>query len=104
MLNITAIDSDELGPELAATASRGPGRYLWGSNTIEAIVAATSPAILTLLADGVPRSRRTIIQALASTHAKEDVKCTLMRMAVTDRLGELSGRYTLPTEGLPIGR
>ena len=52
----------------------------------------------------MPRSRRAIVQTLAATHAREDVRCTLMRLVVTDRLGEANGRYTLPDEGLPTGR
>ena len=101
MLRILSIDPDEPASDLTATASPQTIGQPWRSNPIEAIVAATSPAVLALLADGVPRSRRAIVQALAPAYAKDDVKCTLMRMAVTGRLGELSGRYTLPNESLP---
>lgn len=55
------------------------------------------PEVLALLADGVPRSRATIVAALADRHAKEDVRRTLMRLAVTERLVETGGKYTLPT-------
>ena len=70
----------------------------WSSDTIEATIAATAPAILRLLQDGVPRSRRTLVQALAGSHSKADVTCTLMRLAVTGRINEDRGRYSLPSE------
>jgi hypothetical protein len=37
-----------------------------------------------------------ILAALADRHPREDVKRTLMRLAVTERLVETGGRYTLP--------
>jgi hypothetical protein len=49
-----------------------------------------------LLADGVPRSRGTILKALADRHAREDGRRTLMRLAVTEQLVETSGKHTLP--------
>ena len=33
--------------------------------------------------------------ALADQHPKEEVQCTPMRPAVTDRLAEINGEYTL---------
>ena len=62
-----------------------------GSAEIEAMVARTAPAILDLLRDGVPRSRRVIIAALAGRHARDDVVRTLMRLAVTGRVVETGG-------------
>ena len=59
------------------------------------MVACTTPAILDLLKDGVPRSKGAIVAALAGRHAKEDVVRTLMRLAVTGRLNEAGGKYTL---------
>ena len=64
-----------------------------GSAEIEAIVARTAPAILGLLADGVPRTRAAIVAALAGRHGKGDVVRTLMRLSVTGRLDESGGRY-----------
>jgi hypothetical protein len=61
----------------------------------EAMVARIAPAILELLGDGVPRSRRAILAALVERHPKDEVARTLMRLAVTDRLAEVAGRYTL---------
>ena len=57
------------------------------------MVARTAPAVLELLADGVPRPRAAIVAALAGRHAKEDVVRTLMRLAVTGRVVEAGGRY-----------
>jgi hypothetical protein len=51
----------------------------------------------------VPRSRATIIAALAGRHPKDDVRRTLMRLAVTERLVEKGGKYTLPTAGAETG-
>ena len=76
-------------------------RRAWSSDTLEATIAVTAPAILRLLEDGVPRSRRTLVQAHAASHAKTDVTCTLMRLAVTGHLDEDRGRYSLPSEPGP---
>jgi hypothetical protein len=69
-----------------------------GSAEIAAVVARTAPAVLDLLADGVPRSRAAVAAALAGRYAKQDVVRTLMRLAVTGQVEEASGRYTLVTE------
>jgi hypothetical protein len=68
-----------------------------GSAEIAAVVARTAPAVLDLLADGVARSRAAVVAALAGRHAKEDVVRTLMRLAVTGRVDESGGKYTLAT-------
>jgi Asp/Glu/hydantoin racemase len=68
---------------------------LSGSAEIEAMVARTAPAILQLLADGVPRAKSAIITALADRHPKEDVVRTLMRLAVTGQLSETNRKYSL---------
>ena len=72
-----------------------------GSAEIAAAVARTAPAVLALLADGVPRPRTAIVMALADRHAKEDVVRTLMRLAVTGRVDETGGMYTPATEPDP---
>jgi hypothetical protein len=54
------------------------------------------PEVLALLGDGVPRTQGTIIAALADRHAKDDVRRTLMRLAVLEQLVETGGQYTLP--------
>jgi hypothetical protein len=72
-----------------------------GSAEIAAMVARTAPAVLELLADGVPRPRAAVVAALAGRHRKEDVVRTLMRLAVTGRVEENGGRYTLAAEREP---
>ena len=62
------------------------------------MVARTAPAILQLLADGVPRAKNVIITALADRHPKEDVVRTLMRLAVTGQLVEAERKYSLAPE------
>jgi hypothetical protein len=68
---------------------------------MDAMVARVAPAVLALLGDGVPRSRRAIVAALADRHPRDEVARALMRLAVTDRLAEAGGKYTLAgTEGV----
>jgi hypothetical protein len=62
---------------------------------MDATVARVAPAVLALLGDGVPRSRRAIVAALADRHPKDEVVRTLMRLAVTGRLTEAAGKYAL---------
>ncbi len=71
-----------------------PRRYPSSSDT-DAMVARLAPAVLALLGDGVPRSRRAIVAALADRHPRDEVARTLMRLAVTGRLAEAGGKYTL---------
>ena len=53
------------------------------------------PAILELLADGLPRTKPAIVAALAGRHAGEDVALALVRLAVTERVSRQGGRYRL---------
>jgi hypothetical protein len=71
-----------------------PKRYPSSADT-DAMVARVAPAILELLADGVPRSKRVIAAALADRHPKDEVARALMRLAVTDRVVEAGGKYVL---------
>jgi hypothetical protein len=68
----------------------------WSSADFNALVERVAPDILALLGDGLPRSRTTIVAALADRHPKDDVKRTLARLAVTERLVEKGGKHTLP--------
>jgi hypothetical protein len=79
--------------------ARMPATKPWSSADFNAVIARVSPDILALLGDGVPRTRGTILMALADRHPKDDVRRTLMRLAVLERLAEKSGKYTLPTPG-----
>jgi hypothetical protein len=64
------------------------------SDDTHARVARIAPAIVALLSVGPSRSRRAVIAALAPRHTKDAVLRTLMRLAVTDRLGP-KGRSTI---------
>jgi hypothetical protein len=68
---------------------------------LEAMLERTAPAVLELLQDGMPRSRRAIVAALSERHAKQDVARALMRLAVTDRVVERGGKFTLPRPDEP---
>jgi hypothetical protein len=48
------------------------------SADLDTVIARITPDVLGLLGDGVPRTRGTIIAALADRHPKADVKRTLM--------------------------
>ena len=71
-----------------------PKRYSSSADT-NAMVDRVAPAILELLADGVPRSKRAIAAKLADRHPKDEVVRTLMRLAVTDRVAETGGKYVV---------
>ena len=62
---------------------------------LEQVLARITPDVLALLQDGVGRSRREIVAALADRHTKEDVTRTLMRLAVTGRLIQVGSHYAL---------
>ncbi len=72
-----------------------PPRYM-SSADINATIASTAPAVIDPLADGTPRRRRAIIEALAGRHAKDDVVPTLVRIAVTGQLIKV-GRKSVGT-------
>jgi hypothetical protein len=73
-----------------------PATKPWSSAGFDALLARVTPDVLALLGDGLPRSRATIVAALVDRHPKDDVRRTLMRLAVTERLVETGGKYTLP--------
>ena len=79
------------------TAPRQPSPYeRAGSAELNAMVERVAPAILELLADGVPRTKPAIVEALAGRHDKQDVVHALIRLAVTGQVEETAGRYALP--------
>ena len=82
------------------TNTRRPNPYEdAGSEAINAMVARIAPAVLGLLADGVPRSKPAIVAALAERHAAGDVALTLARLAATGRVVEAGSKYTLGAAG-----
>jgi hypothetical protein len=72
-----------------------------GSDAINTMVARIAPAILELLADGVPRSKPAIVEALAGRHDRQNVLHTLVRLSVTDQVSEAGGKYTPGTASEP---
>jgi hypothetical protein len=50
-----------------------PATKRWSSADFNAIIARITPDVLTLLGDGVPRTRATIIAALADRHPTDPV-------------------------------
>ena len=70
-----------------------------GSADVNAMIERVAPAVLELLADGVPRPKAAIVEALTGRHAEDDVELTLVRLAVTGQVVETVGRYTLPAGG-----
>ena len=70
-------------------------RTFTGSAEINAMVARVAPAVLELLADGTPRSKAAIVEALAGRHDKQDVIHALIRLAVTGRVEDTGGKYAL---------
>ena len=65
------------------STTRGASPYQRaGSAEINTMVARVAPAILELLADGVPRAKPAIVAALAGRHDRQDVVHTLIRLAI----------------------
>ena len=79
-----------------------PKRYPSSADT-DAMVERVAPAILELLADGIPRTRRAIVAELADRHPKDEVTRTLMRLAVTDGVVETGGKYALASKEAGAG-
>ena len=65
------------------------------------MIERVTPDILGLLADGVPRRKPAIVEALAGRHAKRDVAHALIRLAVTERVREIGGKYALADIDVP---
>jgi hypothetical protein len=76
--------------------ARMPPTKLWSSADLDAVIERVAPDVLALLSDDVPCAEAAIVAALAGRHPKDDVRRTLMRLAVTERLVEKGGKYTLP--------
>ena len=49
----------------------------------------------------MPRTKPAIVEALAGRHAEEDVALALIRLAVTGRVEETGGKYTLGAAAEP---
>jgi hypothetical protein len=75
-------------------ASKPP--RLWSSADLDVAIERVTPDVLALLGDGVPRTEAAIVAALAGRHAKDDVRRTVMRLAVLGQLAMRGSRYNLP--------
>ena len=84
------------------TSTRSPPhRGFTGSAELNAMVERVAPSIVGLLADGVPRTKPAIVEALAGRHDRQDVVHALIRLAVTDQVKKSGGRYALVTTAEP---
>jgi hypothetical protein len=62
-----------------------------GTAELNAMIERVAPDVLGLLADGVPRTKRAIVEALTGRHDRRDVAHALIRLAVTGRVVEAAG-------------
>ena len=74
---------------------------LTGTAELNAMIERVAPDILELLADGVPRTKAAVVEALAGRHDKQDVVHALIRLSVTEQVEETGGKYTLASEPAP---
>ena len=95
-----AITGLRMPPTKTPSTRRSPYENA-GSDAINAMVARIAPAILGLLADGLPRPKAAIVGALAGRHDRQDVLHTLIRLSVTGQVSEAGGKYTLGTASEP---
>jgi hypothetical protein len=65
------------------------------------MIERVAPDILALLADGVPRRKAAIVEALAGRHDTDDVVLALIRLTVTEKVVENGGKYKLAQEVAP---
>ena len=72
-----------------------------GTAELNATIERVAPDILELLADGVPRSKPAIVEALVERHDRQDIVHTLMRLSVTGQVEGTGGKYVLVQELLP---
>src|SRR4051794_35201868 len=82
------------------TSTRKPSPHEFtGSAELNATVERVAPSILELLADGVPRTKAAIVEALSGRHDKQDVVHALIRLAVTGDVEQTGSKYTLAAPG-----
>ena len=79
--------------------SRTKASTITGSAEINATIERVAPDVLGLLADGVPRTKAAIVEALAGRHAPVDATLALIRLTVTGRVEETGGKYALAAAG-----
>ena len=79
--------------------ARPKSSALTGTAELNAMIDRVAPDVLGLLADGRPRTKAAIVEALAGRHDREDVVLTLIRLAVIGQVEESGGRYALVDAG-----
>jgi hypothetical protein len=72
---------------------------LTGTAELNAMIERIAPTILGMLADGAPRTKAAVVEALAGRHDRQDVVLTLIRLSVTGQVEETNGRYVLVPPG-----
>ena len=72
---------------------------LTGTAELNATLERVAPDILALLADGVPRTKGVIVQALAGRHGAEAAALALIRLSVTGEVEQTGSKYTLARPG-----
>jgi hypothetical protein len=70
-----------------------------GTAELNATIERVAPDVLGLLADGMPRKKAAIVEALAGRHDKQDVVHALIRLVVTGQVSESGSRYALAPAG-----
>ncbi len=80
-------------------ASKLPPRRASSFEDVHAAIERVTPDVLALLSDGVPRAEGAIVAALTGRHPKDDIRRTLMRLAVLEQLVETGSKYTLAEPG-----
>jgi hypothetical protein len=70
---------------------------LTGTADLNATIERVAPAILALLADGVPRREATIVETLTGRYAEDDATLAPIRLAVTERARETGGKSMMET-------
>ena len=73
---------------------------LTGSAEVNAAIERVAPDVLGLLADGVPRTKAAIVEALAGRHERQDVAHALIRLTATGRVEGSGGRYAPAPAGV----
>ena len=66
-----------------------------GTTELNAMIERIAPTILGMLADGAPRTKAAVVEALAGRHDRQDVVLTLIRLSVTGQVEAMGGRYAL---------
>src|SRR6478752_1598219 len=94
LLHLAPTAPDSLRPGLALLYGwiRMPTRYTSSADT-HAMVARIAPSILEQLGDGIWRSKKAIVAALADRHEKDEIVRSIMRLAVTGQVVDINRKY-----------